>query len=249
VPASDVARVDEARANFRSGVALLERHQFVAADSVFATIMRQLPSAAEPYYNRGLARAARGARVLAIEDFEKYLELAPSAADRVAIRSTMTRLPDRVYGSGQALASGLIVPGLGQMNTGRPVFGVAILGGVLGATLFGLQQDTKTVQKEFIDPFGNPYTQDVTTRERPNLALAAAGAAVLWIGGAFEAMLHARATRERAEAVIRPSAIARNADARSSRVSSRWGTLLVPFLDGDPVRGVTAGISLTPSRR
>jgi hypothetical protein len=154
-----------------------------------------------------------------------------------------------VYGSSAALASG-IVPGLGQMNTGRPVLGVAVLGGVLGATLFGLQQETKTVQKEFIDPFGNPYMQDVTTRERPNLAIAAAGAAALWIGGAIEAMLHARGTRARAEAIIQPSVTTtRSADGRISGASSRWGTQLVPFVNGDPIRGVTAGLSLIPSRR
>lgn len=249
VPASEISRVDEARANFRSGVTLLERHQFVTADSVFSTIIRQLPSAAEAYYNRGLSRAARGERAPAVEDFEKYLELVPTASDRGAIRSTIAQLPDRVYGSNQALTSGLVVPGLGQMSTGRPVFGVAVLGGVLGAALWGLKTESKTELQQFTDPFGNPYTQQVTTQERPNLVIGAAVAAALWIGAAVEAMFYARGTRERAEEIIQPSSGGvRTTDVRSDREGWRRGAVVAPYIGGDPIRGISAGLSLSFGR-
>ena len=108
-PASDLARVSEAQANFRSGVALLQRKQYLAADSTFGTVARQVPSAPEPYFNRALSRAARGDRTAAMQDFEKYLELAPQASDRPELRGSMARLQDRVYGPGQAFGSGVII--------------------------------------------------------------------------------------------------------------------------------------------
>jgi hypothetical protein len=183
-------------------VALLERRQFGAADSVFGAISEQLPTAPEVFYNRALARAASGRRPQAIADFEKYLELAPQASDRSAIRSAMNRLQDRVYGPGQALGSGVLVPGFGQMSTGRPVLGVLVLGAVTGALVFALAEQQTIHVATFTDPFGNPYVDSLPRTERPNLVLGAAGAAALWLGSAWEAMSYARRTRARAEAII-----------------------------------------------
>ena len=137
VPASQLAQVDEARANFSSGVALLERRQYIAADSMFSSIAGQLPNTPEIYYNRALSRAARGERPLAVEDFQKYIDLSGNPADRTAINSAVAQMQDRVYGSGQALASGIVLPGMGQMSTGRPFFGVAVLGAVAGLARVG----------------------------------------------------------------------------------------------------------------
>src|SRR3970282_2117208 len=140
-PRSQLAQVDEARANFSSGVALLERKQFIAADSIFGSIAVQLPNTPEPYYNRALTRAARGERALATEDFQKYLDLSANPSERSAINAAVARLQDRVFGSGQAFGSGLLLPGMGQMSTGRPFFGVAILGSVGGAIAWGLGRE------------------------------------------------------------------------------------------------------------
>ena len=97
-PRSQLAQVDEARANFSSGVALLERRQYIAADSMFGSIATQLPTTPELYYNRALARAARGERALAMEDFQKYVELSGNPSDRAAINAAVARLQDRVFG-------------------------------------------------------------------------------------------------------------------------------------------------------
>ena len=59
-PASELARLEEARANFQSGVALLRRQQYAAADSVFGSVATAVPNAPEPFFNRALSRAARG---------------------------------------------------------------------------------------------------------------------------------------------------------------------------------------------
>jgi tetratricopeptide (TPR) repeat protein len=203
VPASQLAQVDEARANFSSGVALLERRQFFAADSMFGAIALKLPNTPEIYYNRGLARAARGERGPATEDFEKYIELSGSnPPDRLAIRSAVGGLQDRVFGTGQAFGSGLLLPGMGQMSTGRPVLGVAILGAVAGAMAWGLMKEDGFEVATFQDPFGNPYVDSIPRTTRPNAVIAGATAGVLWFGGAWEAMSYARRTRARAESII-----------------------------------------------
>jgi tetratricopeptide (TPR) repeat protein len=202
VPSTELSRMDEARTTFLSGVALLERRQYTAADAAFASVAQALPSAPEPYFNRGLARAAQGSRQPALDDFQKYLELAPAAGDRVDVRSAMARIPDGVYSPRAAFGSGLLVPGLGQMSTGRPIFGVMTLGVVGGAVAFGLQSKAGVDVGTFTDPFGNAYIDSIPKTTRPNLVAAGIGAAVVWLGGAIEASSFARRSRRRAEAIF-----------------------------------------------
>lgn len=202
VPASQLAQVDEARANFSSGIALLERRQYAAADSIFGSIATKLPNAPEPYYNRALSRAARGERALATQDFQKYLDLSPNPTDRSAINSAVARMQDRVFGTGQALGSGLALPGMGQMSTGRPFLGVAVLGAVVGATIWGMSEKQGFEVATFQDPFGNPYVDSLPRTTRPNFVIAATAAAALWGGAAYEAMTYARRSRARAESII-----------------------------------------------
>jgi tetratricopeptide (TPR) repeat protein len=244
VPTSELARVDEQRANFRSGVALLQRREFVAADSVFGSIIRQLPTASEAFYDRGLARAARGVRGAALEDFEKYLELTPNATDRPAVRTAMARLPDRVYSSSSALASGLIVPGLGQMSTGRPVLGVAVLGAVAGVIAFGLVQKDVHVTRQCSDPFGNPYDCSFDRSERPYFVAASVGAAGLWVGAAYESMRFARNSRARAESII--AAGERGASHDSAPVFAIAGVTVAPVFGRLPKHGMVLGVSVAP---
>lgn len=201
-PTSELARVEEAKANFQSAVALLRRRQYAAADSVFGYVAQQVPSAPEPFFNRALARAAQGDRASAMQDFEKYLELAPQAADRVTIRDVMPRLPDRVYNPGQAFVSGLAVPGLGQMSTGRPMLGVVALGAVGGAVALALRSQESTETRTYTDPFGQPYTDTVSITRRPQLVAGLATAGAVWLGAALESISYARRSRARAEAII-----------------------------------------------
>ena len=213
VPASQLAQVDEARANFSSGVALLERRQYTAADSIFGSIATRLPNAPEPYYNRALSRAARGERALATQDFQKYLDLTPNPTDRTAINAAVARLQDRVFGTGQALGSGIALPGLGQMSTGRPFLGLAVMGVVVGATVWGLSEKQGFEIATFLDPFGNPYVDSLPRTTRPNFVIAASAAGALWAGAAYEAMTYARRSRARAESIIQigvPATSSRN---------------------------------------
>ena len=201
-PRSQLAQVDEARANFSSAVALLERRQYVAADSMLGSILTKLPNSPEPYYNRGLARAARGERTLAIQDFQKYMDLAGNPSDRNAINAAVARIQDRVFSTTQALGSGLAIPGLGQMSTGRPLYGVGVLGAVAGVLFWGMAEKQGFEVATFQDPFGNPYIDSLPKTTRPNLAIAALTASALWIGSAYEAMSYAQRSRARAESII-----------------------------------------------
>lgn len=203
VPARDLTRLEEARGSFRAGVALLQRRQYSAADSAFGVVATSLPTAPEPYYNRALSRAARGARASALEDFEKYLELAPGAPDRNAVRSTMAQLPERLYRPASALGSGLVLPGLGQMNTGRPIFGVVLLGVAGGAATFAVTAKHSTEVRTFQLPFGGgTYTERVPVTSHPNLVTGGVALAVVWLGGALEASAFARRSRAKAEGVL-----------------------------------------------
>lgn len=201
-PSSELARLEEARGNFQSGIALLRRRQYHAADSVFGSVAAAVPNAAEPLFNRALSRAARGERQNAMQDFDRYLELSPQAQDRANVRAAMARLPEGVYGPGQAFGSGLLIPGLGQMTTGRPVYGVFVLGLAGGAAALGLMQKTTIETQRHTDPFGNTYTDSVSTVSRPRLAIGAGAAAAVWLLSALEASSYARRSRSRAEAII-----------------------------------------------
>ena len=201
-PRSQLAQVDEARANFSSAVALLERRQYIASDSMFGSIATKLPNSPEVYYNRALSRAARGERRLAMQDFQKYMDLAGNPPDRNAINAAVAQLQDRVFSTGQALSSGLMIPGLGQMSTGRPLFGVGVLTAVAGILVWGMAEKQGFEIATFQDPFGNPYIDSLPKTTRPNLVLAGVTAAALWGGSAYEAMSYAQRTRARAESII-----------------------------------------------
>lgn len=201
-PSSELTRLEEARANFQSGVALLRRKQYAAADSVIGSVSSVIPNAPEPFFNRALSRAARGDRVGAMQDFERYLELAPQSPDRAVVRQAMTRLPEAVYNPRQAFLSGLAIPGLGQMSTGRPLVGIFALGASGGAAALALRTQTEQVIQRFNDPFGNSYVDTLAQVTRPQLALGLVTAGAVWFLSAIESRAYAARSRRRAESII-----------------------------------------------
>ena len=103
---------------------------------------------------------------------------------------------------GGALGSGLVLPGMGQMQTGRPFLGVGVLAAVAGILVWGMVEEDGFEVATFTDPFGNPYVDSLPVTTRPNFTVAAATAGALWLGAAYEAMNYARGTRARAESII-----------------------------------------------
>ena len=106
-----------------------------------------------------------------------------------------------------ALGLGLVIPGAGQMYTGRRVFGVLTLAAAGGALAYALKSGPVT--KEFVvnpkDPFGNPLPPFVDTRTetgRPNLVPGLAAVGAIAGATAIEAFVHAR-HRERQRTAVR----------------------------------------------
>ncbi|HSA55673.1 MAG TPA: tetratricopeptide repeat protein [Gemmatimonadaceae bacterium] len=259
VPAAELSRVDAARAGFRSGLTLLERRQFQSADSVFGAVAGELPFAPEVFYNRGLARAARGERRGALQDLEQYLTLSPTATDRAAVVSAMARLQERSYSPGQAFASGLIVPGMGQMATGRPAVGVAVLAAVAGAVAAAFMSEDVRDSVRFVDPNGQPYYSPVTRTEYPYREVGLGVAAGLWIAGAFEARNYAGRSQNRVQDILLlPGAATTGSAARGApdvrrappvaRLTMREATV-APFVARGVRQGFAVGLSVALGRR
>lgn len=200
-------------AAFRAGISAFERGLMAAADAAFTRAIVAEPQWPEPYYDRALARIARGEKPLAVRDLEQYLRLRPEADDRAAVVSRIASLRGAdLLSPSTALARGLIVPGGGQFYTGRRVLGIATLAAATGSVLWALKTDpvTRTVQETAIDPFGNSYTFSTTRTEvgRPNLGRGLGVTAALVAVTAVESYAFARRIRagtSRISAVVLPT--------------------------------------------
>lgn len=213
-PVQEISRLDDAQALFRSGVVLLEHGAFRAADSLMTATTALVPEAPAALYNRALARGAAGDRAGAEADFRRYVALTPGGDDHAAIGTALDALPRRVYSPGSALASGLLLPGLGQFRTRRPLQGVAVVGALAGALVLALQWEQEYQLVARRDAQGRPIVDSVYATVHPTAAVGYTTAAAIWLGAAFESMWYARRTRERSAALI-----ARNAEGRPRLVA------------------------------
>ena len=187
---------EQVRGEFRTGVALFDQKRMEPAIDAFSRVARQLPTAPEPFYNRALAYAALGQRRQAIDDFERYLRLRPTAEDEAFVRLQVAQLQRPVWNPGAALVQGAIFPGLGQWYTSRPIPGLLVLGAVGGSAYWALKTKTVTKTGTFTDPFGTVRTYEYTDKERPNFSVGSASAVTIMLGAALEAAYYARRSRE-----------------------------------------------------
>jgi tetratricopeptide (TPR) repeat protein len=200
VPASAAQSAQELLARFRLGLFLYDSARYDAAERAFDEVVQKAPLASEGYFNRGLMRAAIGSRAEALRDFEAYLAAVPTADDRAEVTRTIATLRRPVYGAGSAFIRG-VIPGFGQIYTGRPVRGVLVFAGAAAATGFAVVQTTTSKQIDYRDPNGvpAPYTQQY--RERKYLVPGIATAAGLTVIGALEAVFYARRSSRGASVV------------------------------------------------
>lgn len=113
----------------------------------------------------------------------------------------------RHYSPGQALAMGLVVPGLGQFYTGRTNRGLLALGAAGGLIAVGLltervEIDCASVPVNDVCPVGDVL--DERTR-RPYLGPAVAAAVGVGLIGAIDAFLTARGANDAAQSSTSPS--------------------------------------------
>jgi tetratricopeptide (TPR) repeat protein len=192
---------------FRSGIAAYEAGRYAQAVIAFGNAIAAQPDWADAYYDRGLANAARGQRELAIRDLQTYLRLRPEADDRQAVVARIDGLRGGPLSPSAAFALGLVVPGAGQLYTGRKVFGLATLAAAGGALAYALKTDPVTERYEVTtdqDPFGNPLPPYMATRQvvgKPYLAAGLAGVGAIAISSAVEAFIYARRVNAREQRV------------------------------------------------
>ncbi len=233
---SERANAEEAawRELANSGVTAYRAGLFGAAADVFDDLVGVNEREPLAWYNRGVSRIAAGDVEAGMADLDRYLALAPDAADRIFVRTyldnlAMSRRAEEsvamavgadtmmVTGAiaadppvdtpitsaaapdvrlppapGSVLLRGLLIPGLGQLTTGRPAFGILVLGATAGAAAYGLLEEVALEPRIFTDPFGNRYEDEVEVVTRPNQTLGLAVAGGVALIGALEGYFHAR---------------------------------------------------------
>lgn len=205
------------RAEFARGVAALDARRFPEAVRAFDAVLAAAPSAPEARYDRGLALLAQRRDAEAARDLAAYLTAPTAGADRADVLRAVERLRQPARTPAGALGRGLLVPGLGQVYTGRPILGAAVVGVVTAAAVVAARTQTTERPVTYTDPFGNPYTGVETVRERPDLAAGLFLAAGVSLGAALESAVHAsRHRRERPTLLLRAtSALRPDAEGRA----------------------------------
>lgn len=131
---------EAARSALQRGVNAAEAGRTSAASRAFAEAAAAAPEWPEAHYNEGAVLARLGERDRAAAALRRYLELAPAAADAVAVSERIGLLEAPLGGTNPSPVTALglgLAPGLGQVYTGRPgaALGVlALAGGITGAS-------------------------------------------------------------------------------------------------------------------
>lgn len=189
-----------ATAQFRAGLLHYEGQRWRDAQVAFTRAISQAPDWPETHFNRALVLERLDQTEQAVADYQRYLELEPAATDREAVVRRIVSLRRQAMNPGSAFTRGLLLPGLGQHYTRRPLLGFLVLGAAGGAVAYGfVPKDVDVVEIRtgtFIDPFGTEreyeYEHTYIDRQYPNRTAGIAAAAAISVLAAFEAYSHAR---------------------------------------------------------
>lgn len=202
VPRPEQQRADDVQVAFRLGLALYDDGSYAAAAKAFDDVVANAPTAPEGFFNRGLAQSAVGRRAAALTDLEQYRAAAPTVDDRVDVGRAIEVLRRPVFSPGVAFARSLM-PGFGQLYTGRPIRGLIVLAAVAGSAGAAFVQKTTETEVAYVDPNGVPAPYTTRTTERPYFIPAIAAAGGLTIIGMIEAVLYAKGT-QRGSSIVAP---------------------------------------------
>ena len=200
VPRPEQQRAEDVLVAFRLGLALYDDGRFEAAARAFDDVVKNAPASPEGFFNRGLSQAASGRRALALNDLEQYRAAAPTVDDRVEVGRAIEVLRRPVFSPGAAFARSL-VPGFGQLYTGRPVRGLFVLVAVGAAAGVSFTQQTTEREIAYVDPNGVPAPYIERTTERPYFVPAMAAAAGVAVLGMIEAVWFAKRSQRGADIV------------------------------------------------
>ncbi len=205
VPRPAQQQAEDVQVAFRLGLALFDDGRYDASARAFDDVVKNAPTAPEGFYNRGLARAASGRRADALTDLEQFRAAAPTVDDRVEVGRAIEVLRRPVFSPGVAFARSLL-PGFGQLYTGRPVRGLIVLVAVAGSAGMAFTQQTTEKQIAYVDPNGVPAPYVERTTERPYFVPAVAAATGLAVLGMIEAVWFANRSQRGASIVARRGA-------------------------------------------
>lgn len=202
---------DRALAAFVAGLGQADIGFFAEAAESFGVAIEEDPEWASAVYNRAVVFEQLGRVEESLADYRRYLELTPSEVDPVVLSVSARigmlegELARPTPSPNNALALGVIVPGLGQYYSGRRREGAIVLSAAAAVVLTGLVFKEITVRCLTVVgpdeecPSGQIF--DETTR-RPYLGPALGATAFVAVAAAFEAFLRARRARaEQAETV------------------------------------------------
>jgi TM2 domain-containing membrane protein YozV len=135
---------------FRRGLELADAGLFEPAAISFGEATALAPDWAAAHYNRGAVLARLGQSEASARALRRYLDLESDPDDALAVSERIGRLQGASAGSlpspGAALGLG-IMPGLGQIYTGRPGLGLSVLalsGGLVAASAWAEEGDDRT---------------------------------------------------------------------------------------------------------
>ena len=230
VPRAEQQRAVAVQSAFRQGLELFDRGDYKAAARAFDDVATNAPMVAEGFYNRGLARAASGQRAEALADLERYRVIAPEMEERMAVGRAIEVLRSPVFSPAKTFFVSL-VPGFGQLATGRPFTGVMILVATAGSAAVGLiPATTDSLMASSAKGGAAPTTQRVTTR--PYFTRAMGVAAALTLIGTVEAVSFASRSQRGA------SILARRGAGGAARPSGLDAFSLAPWTSRDGHAGV-----------
>ena len=194
-PTARSAAFDAGVAAFRAGLTAFDGGQMIVAEAQFSRAIQADTLWADAYYDRALARVARGDRVRAAADFEQYLRHKPEAADRAMVVARLDALRRPTLDAQQALSFG-VIPGGGQFYAHRVTRGALSAVAAAAAVGFAFQaRKTETpIEQTGTDPFGNPYTYTTNqvTTDHPYMVPGLAAAGVITAVSAIDAFLYVR---------------------------------------------------------
>ncbi|HYW32554.1 MAG TPA: tetratricopeptide repeat protein [Gemmatimonas sp.] len=200
VPRAEQQRAEDVAVAFRLGLALFDDGRFDAASRAFGDVVKNEPTAPEAFFNRGLAQAAAGRRSLALTDLEQYRAAAPTIDDRVQVGRAIEVLRRPVFNPSVALARSLL-PGFGQLYTGRPVRGLLLFVATGAAAGMSFTKQTSEREIAYVDPNGVPAPYTERSTKRPYFVPAISAAAGVAVLGMIDAIRYARRSQRGASIV------------------------------------------------
>ncbi|MGH7472288.1 MAG: hypothetical protein ACRENP_30420, partial [Longimicrobiales bacterium] len=125
---------------FETGIYMYDAGKLAEAEASFEQASESARQWNAPIFNRAVIRLKQGRTSAAMDDLRRFLEMSPGSAEFNSVLDLLATLRRAApqYSASGALLKGLLVPGLGQLTTGRTGRGFIYLGIATGALAAGI---------------------------------------------------------------------------------------------------------------